>query len=190
MKQRMLNGELYLADDRELADDRARAQALLDRFNRAAHDAHGERAAALRELVGHLGEGSEILPTLRCDYGFPISVGAGTFVNYDCVLLDEAPITIGASCQIAPRVQLLTATHPVDPVARRQGWEYGEPITLEDNVWLGGGVIVCPGARIGEDTVVGAGAVVTGDLPGGVVAAGTPARVVRAITDDDRVTPG
>jgi len=98
-----------------------------------------------------------------------------------------APIEIGATCQIASRVQLLTATHPIDPGPRRDGWEYAKPITIADNVWLGGGVIVCPGVTIGRDTVVGAGAVVTRDLPGGVVAAGVPARVLREIGDDDRV---
>jgi maltose O-acetyltransferase len=98
-----------------------------------------------------------------------------------------APIAIGAACQIAPRVQLLTAAHPVDPEARRAGWEYGDPITLADNVWLGGGVIVCPGVSIGQDTVVGAGAVVAGNLPAGVVAAGAPARVLREIGEADRV---
>ncbi len=126
-------------------------------------------------------------PTFRCDYGSHITIGAGTFVNYDCVMLDVAPIRIGAACQLAPRVQLLTATHPIDPEPRRLGWESAEPITVGDNVWLGGGAIVCPGVTIGEDTVVGAGAVVTRDLPGGVVAAGVPARVIREIGARDRV---
>ena len=102
-------------------------------------------------------------------------------------MLDVAPITIGASCQIATCVQLLTATHPIDPGPRRAGWESGAPIVLGDNVWLGGGVIVCPGVTIGDDTVVGAGAVVTRDLPAGVVAVGNPARVLRGISAHDRV---
>lgn len=102
-------------------------------------------------------------------------------------MLDVCPITIGAQCQIGPRVQLLTPAHPVDPEPRRTGWEYGAPITIEDNVWLGGGVIVCPGVTIGRDTVVGAGAVVTRDLPPGVVGAGVPARVLRRIGESDRV---
>ena len=102
-------------------------------------------------------------------------------------MLDVAPVAIGAACQIATRVQLLPATHPIDPGPRRTGWEYAEPITIADNVWLGGGVIVCPGVTIGQDTVVGAGAVVTKDLPAGVVAAGVPARVRREIGEQDRV---
>jgi maltose O-acetyltransferase len=102
-------------------------------------------------------------------------------------MVDVAPITIGAARQLATRVQLLTATHPIDPEPRRMGWEYGEPIALADSVWLGGGVTVCPGVTIGRDTVVGAGAVVTRDLPAGVVAAGVPARALREIGEEDRV---
>jgi maltose O-acetyltransferase len=102
-------------------------------------------------------------------------------------MLDVAAVTIGAACQIATRVQFLTATHPIDPLPRRLGWESGEPIVLGDNVWLSGGVIVCPGVTIGDDTVVGAGAVVTRDLPASVVAAGVPARVIREIGDRDRI---
>ena len=139
------------------------------------------------ELLGEVGEGVVVRPPFYCDYGSHISIGARTFVNYDCVLLDVAPIRIGAACQLATRVQLLTATHPVDPEPRRLGWESAAPIELGDNVWLGGGAVVCPGVSIGEDTVVGAGAVVTRDLPAGVVATGVPARVVREIGERNRV---
>ena len=107
-------------------------------------------------------------------------------MNYDCILLDVAPIRIGAACQLATGVHVVTATHPVDPEPRRQGWESSEPITSGDNVWLGSGVVVCPGITIGDDTVVGAGGVVTRDLPPGVVAAGVPARVLREISEGDR----
>ena len=191
MRDRMLRGELYIADDPDLRAAQARAAALMERFNRSAHDDEAGRQAALGELLGHLGDEVVVRPSLLVDYGANITIGPRTFVNYDCVMLDVAPIRIGAHCQIATRVQLLTATHPVDPVARRAGWESGAPITLADNVWLGGGVVVCPGVTVGEDTVVGAGAVGTRDLPAGVVAAGVPARVVREITDADRVeVPG
>jgi maltose O-acetyltransferase len=187
MKERMLRGDLYLAGEEELVADRARAQSLLERYNATADAESDERARLLRALLGDVGEGVWIQPTFRCDYGYNISIGAGTFVNYDSVMLDVVPIRIGASCQIATRVQLLAATHPVDPEARRAGWEYGSPITIGDNVWLGGGVIVCPGVTIGDDTVVGAGAVVTRDLPAGVVAFGAPARAHRSIDERDRV---
>ena len=187
MKERMLRGELYLAGDPELAAGHARAQDLLERYNATPHAAQEERDRLLRELLGEVGEGVVVKPPFRCDYGRHIAIGDRTFVNYGCVLLDVAAIRIGSACQLATNVQLLTATHPVDPEPRRLGWEYAEPITLGDNVWLGGGAIVCPGVTIGDNTVVGAGAVVTRDLPAGVVAVGNPARVLREIGDDDRI---
>jgi maltose O-acetyltransferase len=189
MKERMLRGELYRAGDPELAADHARAQELLERYNATPHAAQTERDRLLRTLLGEVGEGVVVKPPFRCDYGTSIALGARTFVNYGCVMLDVASIRIGADCQLATGVQLLTATHPVDPEARRLGWEYAEPIALGDNVWLGGGVVVCPGVTIGDDTVVGAGAVVTRDLPAGVVAAGNPARVLREIGEQDAVDP-
>jgi maltose O-acetyltransferase len=187
MRERMLRGELYLAGDPELAANHARAQELLERYNATSHAAREERDELLRLLLGEVGEGVAVKPPFRCDYGSQIAIGARTFVNYGCVMLDVAPISIGADCQIATGVQLLTATHPIDPEPRRLGWEYAEPIVVGDNVWLGGGVIVCPGVTIRDDTVVGAGAVVTRDLPPRVVAVGNPARVLREIGEDDAV---
>ena len=186
MRVRMLRGELYLGNDPENAAEFERVQELLARFNGSAPGAWVERDELLRQTLRHVGEGVVVRPPFFCEYG-AISIGDRTFVNVDAVMLDVAQITIGAACQIATRVQLLTATHPIDPEPRRVGWEYGRPITLADNVWLGGGAIVCPGVTIGQDTVVGAGAVVTRDLPPGVVAAGVPARVVREIGESDRV---
>jgi maltose O-acetyltransferase len=152
----------------------------------AAYNATGVRQGPLRrrlleELLGSVGEGTEIRPPFYVDYGAHITVGARTFANFGLVALDVAPITIGDDVQMGPNVQLLTPTHPVEPEPRRQKWEAAEPITIGDNVWLGGGVVVCPGVTIGENTVVGAGAVVTKDLPAGVVAVGNPARVVRSV---------
>jgi maltose O-acetyltransferase len=187
MKERMLRGELYLFDDPELTADQAHAQDLLERYNATRHVERELRDSLLRELLGEVGDGVVVRPPFRCDYGRYISIGAGTFVNFDCVLLDVAPIRIGAACQLATRVQLLTATHPIDPEPRRLGWESAEPITIGDNVWLGGGAIVCPGVTIGENTVVGAGAVVTRDLPAGVVAVGVPATVQREIGEQDAI---
>jgi maltose O-acetyltransferase len=181
MRERMLAGELYLADDLVLAEEQARASRLVDRFNHTGVDDATERHDLLLELLGQFGEGSEIKPPVRCDYGYRIRVGARTFVNYGLVALDVASIEIGDDVQIGPNVQLLTPTHPVDPDARRAKWEAAEPIAIQGNVWLGGGVIVLPGVTIGENTVVGAGSIVTKDLPPNVVAAGNPARVVRSI---------
>jgi maltose O-acetyltransferase len=179
-KAKMLAGELYLANDPELADDHLRAQALLARFNASRADEDVLRLELLRELLGHLGEGAVVKPTLRCDYGCNVSIGARTFVNHDCVLLDCNRITMGAEVQIAPGVHVYTATHPLDAATRRSGLEYALPVAVGDGVWLGGGAIVCPGVSIGENTVVGAGSVVTRSLPANVVAAGNPCRVIRS----------
>jgi maltose O-acetyltransferase len=187
MKQRMLRGELYLAGDPEIQAAAARGHELMERYNATRASEQELRDHLLRELLGEVGDGVAVRPPLWIDYGSNIAIGAGTFVNYDCVMLDVAPIRIGAACQLATRVQLLTATHPIDPEPRRLGWEAAEPITIGDNVWLGGGAIVCPGVTIGENTVVGAGAVVTRDLPAGVVATGVPARVLRKIGPEDAV---
>jgi len=187
MKQRMQRGELYIAADPQLEADFARAQEIVERYNATPHARAADRGRILRDLLGDVGDEVVVRSVFRCDYGTQISIGSGTFVNYGCVLLDVAPIRIGAHCQIATCVQLLTATHPIDPAARRAGWESGAPITLGDDVWLGGGVIVCPGVSIGGGTVVGAGAVVTRDLPAHAVAVGNPARVLREIGESDRV---
>jgi maltose O-acetyltransferase len=186
MRERMLRGELYIADDRDNAAEFERVQELLAGFNGLTPGAGDERDALLRRILRYVGDGVVVRPPFFCEYG-AIRIGDGTFINVDAVMLDVMPITIGAACQIGTRVQLLTASHPVDPEPRRIGWEYGQSITIADNVWLGGGAIVCPGVSIGEDTVVGAGAVVSRDLPAGVVAAGVPARVLREIGEADRI---
>ena len=180
-RERMLAGDLYIADDPELAAESLRARLLLDEFNRAPADAAEERERVLGRLLGAFGAGSEIRAPLYCDYGHAICIGARTFVNFGLVALDVAPIVIGDDVQIGPNVQLLTPTHPLEAEARRAKWEAAEPITIESNVWLGGGVIVLPGVTIGQNTVVGAGAVVTRDLPSDVVAVGVPARVIRRL---------
>ncbi len=177
----MLAGEPYVASDPELLADHERARLLVERFNATSVTEADERQALLGELLGHFGEGAEIRPPFQCDYGHPISLGARSFINYGAFVLDCAPVTIGAEVWIATGVQLLTATHPLDAVARRAGWESAAPITIGDGAWLGGGVIVCPGVTIGENAVVGAGSVVTRDIPAGVLAVGNPARVVREL---------
>ncbi len=182
-KERMLAGEPYLADDPEIAADVLRAERLSAEVNSSPAGDPDRRRAALAALLGGLGEGSEVRPPLRVDLGYRTTIGPRSFVDFNAVFLDVAPITIGADVLIGPNVQLLTPTHPLNPERRRATWEAAEPITIGDNVWLGGGVVVCPGVTIGADTVVGAGAVVTRDLPAGVVAVGNPARVVRSVAD-------
>lgn len=181
MRDRMLAGEPYIADDAVLAEENQRAMALMEAFNRSPASDPAERRRLLTQLLGGLGEGSEIRPPLYCDYGHRTRIGARTFANFGLVILDVGPISIGDDVQIGPNVQLLTATHPLEPGPRRDKWESARPVTIGDNVWLGGGVIVCPGASIGEGTVVGAGSVVTRDLPANVLAVGAPARVVRSL---------
>jgi maltose O-acetyltransferase len=180
-RERMLAGDLYLADDPELERRMRRAAQLAHEFaGLATGDPAGAREV-LATLLGSLGEGAVVRGPIYVDYGENLHIGPGTFVNYGLVALDVARIEIGADCQLGPNVQLLTAYHPTEPGPRRAKLEAAAPIALGDNVWLGGGAIVLPGVTIGEDSVVGAGAVVTKDLPAGVVAVGNPARVVRSL---------
>ena len=180
-RERMLAGDQYIADDPDLVCDSNRAANLVAAFNATNGDDNLGRDHILRELFGSVGEGTVIRPPLRCDYGYQTHIGAHSFANWGLICLDVGKIEIGHDVQIGPNVQLLTATHPVEPLPRQAKWEGSQPISIGDNVWLGGGVIVCPGVTIGNNTVVGAGAVVTRDLPANVVAVGNPARILRTI---------
>ncbi|MFF6835667.1 MULTISPECIES: maltose acetyltransferase domain-containing protein [unclassified Streptomyces] len=177
--ERMLAGDLYIADDPEIAERQRRAMRLAERYRTAFLDDPGAARSLLGELLGSAGEEIEVRPPLYVDYGSNISVGARTFVNYNLTALDVAAITIGEDCQIGPNVQLLTPTHPLEPQPRRDKLEAALPISIGNNVWLGGGVIVCPGVSIADNSVIGAGSVVTKDVPANVVAVGSPARPVR-----------
>ncbi|MGW5861502.1 sugar O-acetyltransferase [Streptomyces sp. NPDC055239] len=179
--ERMLAGDLYIADDPEIARRQQRAMQLAARYQAVHLEDQDKARSVLAELLASVGEGVEVRPPLYVDYGSNISIGARTFVNYHLTALDVARITIGEDCQIGPNVQLLTPTHPVEPQPRRDKLEAALPITIGDNVWLGGGVIVCPGVSIGDNSVIGAGAVVTRDVPADVVAVGNPARPIRGI---------
>ena len=181
MRERMEAGDLYIADDPELAQLSISAIELADRYNRTWAQDRGGAAEILPELLGGLGEGSEIRPPIHVDYGRYLTVGSRTFINYNFTALDVAAITIGDDVQIGPNVQLLTPTHPVEPAPRRDKLEAAQPITIGDNVWIGGGAIVLPGVTVGENSVIGAGAVVTRDVPPNVVVVGNPARVVKSL---------
>ncbi|OLF18941.1 sugar O-acetyltransferase [Actinophytocola xanthii] len=181
-RDRMLRGEWYKDSDPVLVAERRRCQSLLDTFNATPATAEQERREILRALLGDIGDGSWVMPRFQCDYGYLVRLGSNSFLNYDAILMDCAPITIGDDVSIGPRAQLLTALHPLeDHEMRRERWERAEPIVVGDNVWFGGGVIVCAGVTVGDSTVVGAGSVVTRDLPPGVLAAGNPARVIRSL---------
>ena len=177
----MLAGDPYIADDPVLTQESRRAALLVKELNESSPADVAGRRRILVDLLGSFGEGSEIRPPLYCDYGYHTHIGARTFANFGLVVLDVARVVVGDDVQIGPYVQLLTATHPVEAEARREKWESAQPISIGDNVWLGGGVVVCPGVTIGADTVVGAGAVVTRDLPKRVLAVGNPARIIRAL---------
>lgn len=185
MRERMLAGALYIAEGPELAELSSRAFDLVAAYNATSVRQGPLRRRLLEELLGSIGAGTEIRPPLYVDYGSHVHIGARCFCNYGLVAADVAAIVIGDDVQIGPHVQLLTPTHPVEPAPRRAKWESAKPITIGDNVWLGGGTIVLPGVTIAENTVVGAGAVVTSDLPANVVAVGNPARVIRTLDDPE-----
>lgn len=175
-KQKMLAGELYIADDPELAADNGRISAWLDRYNATSTRTQPERQALLEEAFASVGEGCNIRPPFHCDYGYNISLGRGVFLNFNCCILDVVSVTIGDLTQIGPAVQILTPDHPRDPVQRRQMLESGRPVVIGANVWIGGGAIILPGVTIGDDAIIGAGSVVTRDVPAGATVMGNPAR--------------
>ncbi len=181
MTERMRAGDLYIADDPEIFEAQNAAIDLMTAYNQTTSRQEPLRRQLLTQLLGAIGADTAIRPPFFIDYGSNIRIGARCFANFGLTALDVAPITIGDDVQMGPHVQLLTPTHPVDAELRRAKWEAAKPISIGDNVWLGGGVVVCPGVSIGANTVVGAGAVVTRDLPPNVVAVGNPARVIREL---------
>jgi maltose O-acetyltransferase len=181
MKRRMLAGELYMATDEQLTAERDRCSLLCERLNALSAADEPARLDVLRDLLGAIGEDTLIQSPFRCDYGYNVSIGRRSFVNYGGIFLDVNPITIGDEVLLATNVQLLTATHPLDAAQRRAWWELGKPISIADGVWIGAGATVLPGVSVGEEAVVGAGAVVTRDVEPRTVVAGNPARVIRRL---------
>jgi maltose O-acetyltransferase len=182
-KERMLAGDDYLCTDPGLLKGLAEAARLSAKFNAAYGEDPDAAQALLPDLLGSIASDTYIRAPLYVDYGKNITVGSGCFANFGLVALDVAPIAIGKDVMMGPNVQLLTPNHPVDPERRRAKLESARPITIRDNVWLGGGVIVLGGVTIGENSIVGAGAVVTKDIPANIIAVGNPARVVKEIGD-------
>lgn len=175
-KEKMLAGELYVAEDPELVADRATAAAWMARYNATTAESASVRHALLAERLAAVGEGAVVRPPFHCDYGYNITLGAGVFLNFNCVILDVVWVRIGQGTQIGPGVQILTADHPRDPGQRRAGLEFGQPISIGRNVWIGGGAIILPGVTIGQDSTIGAGAVVTRSVAPGCTVVGNPAR--------------
>lgn len=172
----MISGELYTANDPELQADLAAAQAWMERYNLERGLTADQRHALLCERFAAVGEGAVVRPPFHCDYGTQIRLGAGAFLNFGCVILDVTYVTIGDLTQIAPGVQILTADHPRDPAIRAQGLELGRPVQVGRNVWIGAGALILPGVTVGDDAIVGAGSVVTRDVPAGATVMGNPAR--------------
>jgi len=175
-KQKMLAGELYVATGEELAADACRVAEWMDRYNASIAATQKDHPALLREMLAEVGEGAYVRPPFHCDYGYNISLGKGVFLNFNCVILDVVKVTIGDRTQIGPGVQILTADHPRDPAQRRAGLEFGRPVTIGADVWIGAGAILLPGVTVGDGAIVGAGAVVTRDVAAGATVVGNPAR--------------
>ncbi len=187
-KEKMLAGELFDPRDPELSRERERCREIFRRFNATPESQKDETQRLLGELFGKATD-AWIQQPFFCDYGTNITLGTGVFFNFNCVVLDVAPVTIGDHVLVGPAVQIYTATHPVDPVERRSGLESGKPVSIGSDVWLGGGVIICPGVTIGDRAVIGAGSVVVRDIPADAVAAGNPARVIRMLAPASENAP-
>lgn len=185
-KEKMLAGKLYSAEDEELSALRRKARNLCWQYNQTNEDQKQLRRSILDELIGSKGKNPNIKPSFRCDYGFNISVGDNFYANYDCIILDVAPVTIGHNVMFGPRVCVYTAGHPLDPEIRISGLEYGHPVSIGDNVWIGGNTVINPGVSIGNNVVIGSGSVVTRDIPDNVLAVGNPCRILRRITEEDK----
>jgi len=179
-KEKMLAGEYYDAFDEELFGDRQKARALVYEFNHLQASEKEKKEEVIRKLIKAKGS-FRIYSDFNCDYGYNIEVGDNFYANYNCTILDVNKVTIGDDVLLGPHVQIYTAVHPIDPVDRRKGLESGKPITIGDNVWIGGGSILCPGVTIGDNVTIGAGSVVTKDIPSNVVAVGNPCKVIKHV---------
>jgi maltose O-acetyltransferase len=180
-KEKMLAGELYDPLDPQLWAERHRARLLIKELNDTRDDQQDDRARLIKELIPASGDGVWIEPPFYCDYGSHIKLGDKVFFNFNCVILDVAPVLIGSGVLFGPAVQIYAATHPLNAAERRMGLEAGRQVEIGDDVWIGGGAIICPGGRVGARSVIGAGSVVTREIPEGVFAAGNPCRVIREV---------
>ncbi|SIN78290.1 sugar O-acetyltransferase [Algoriphagus halophilus] len=180
-KEKMLAGEWYLAADPELIGDRMHARKLLKKLNDSAPEDPELRVQLVRELLGKAGKNIWIEPPFFCDYGYNIEVGDDCYFNFNCVVLDVTPVKMGDRVLVAPHVQFYAATHPTQAKARGELWEFGKPITIGSDVWIGGGSIICPGVTIGDNSIVAAGSVVTKDVPPGVIVGGNPAKFIKEV---------
>lgn len=177
--------QLPYISDKDVMEEQRACRKILQRLNTVDRSDFEEIGRIVKELLGK-SEGAFINPPFYCDYGSHIQVGKNLFANYNCTIIDVAKVTIGDNCQLAPNVSIYTAGHPVHPASRNSMYEYGIEVTIGDNVWIGGNTVILPGVHIGSNTVIGAGSVVTRDIPEWVVAGGNPCKVIREITESDR----
>ena len=184
-KEKMLSGELYNPFDSELSKERYHAKQALHAYNKSGPADAKEQRRLIKELFGTVGKQYQIEQPFFCDYGYNIHIGAFFFSNYNCTILDVARVTIGDNVMFGPNVGLYTVNHPLNAVRRNTGLEYAKPVTIGNNVWVGGHSVILPGVTIGENSVIGAGSVVTKDIPANVVAVGNPCKVLRPITEED-----
>ncbi len=182
--ERRDRGLVYVADEQVFAE-MAQCKKKLKLLNELDRWEYEQINLALKNVISN-SENATVIPPFYCEYGTHITLGKNFFANYNCVFIDVAPITFGDNCMLGPNVSLYTAGHPIHPATRNSGYEYGKPITVGNNVWIGGSVTIVPGVRIGNDVVIGAGSVVTSDIPDGVVAAGNPCKVIKQITEADK----
>ncbi|MBI9013804.1 MAG: maltose O-acetyltransferase [Clostridiales bacterium] len=180
-KKKMIAGELYSPMDPVLVADRLKSRELTRMYNQTVATAVEYRNKLLNQLFRTVGKSYYIEPSFKCDYGYNIKLGDNFYANFDCVFLDVCKITIGNNCMMAPGVHIYTATHPLDPTERNSGFEYGEPVTIGDNVWIGGRAIINPGVTIGDNVVIASGSVVIKDVPDNVVIGGNPARIIKEL---------
>lgn len=180
-KEKMLKGDAYIASDLELVKDRQQARILTRLYNQTIETDDYTKTEILKKLLGSTGENVYIEPSFKCDYGYNIHLGENFYANFDCIMLDVCEIKIGKNAMLAPNVQIYTAYHPIDPKLRISGIEYGSPVTIGDNVWIGGGAIINPGVNIGDNVVIGSGSVVTKDIPSNCVAVGNPCKIIKNI---------
>jgi len=180
-KSKMLNSERYNPADSELVGERQNARRLTRLYNQTLETEDSKRKEILKELLGSTGENFYIEPTFRCDYGYNIHVGENFYANFDCVILDVCEVRIGDNCLIGPGVHIYTASHPIDPQERISWVEFGKPVQIGDNVWIGGRAVINPGVKVGNNVVIASGSIVTKDLPDNVVVAGNPAKVIKQI---------
>lgn len=180
----MLAGELYDALDPQLSEERIKTRLLIKELNDTREDETSERTRILQQLIPNQGQGLWLQPPFYCDYGYNIKLGDKVFFNFNCVVLDVTYVIIGSRTLFGPNVQIYTATHPINHKERASGLEYAKPITIGEDVWIGGSAVICPGVSIGDRSVIGAGSVVTKDIPADVFAAGNPCRVIRSVGED------